>query len=572
MSNSDAVATALRAADASVEASSPVPTTSGVVSVSGGLVRELSRGLTFTDGQLGLLLSAGLFVIGAWPLALTEVPPYQDLPNHLAAVTVIGNADRYPELVFNGFFKTNAALFAWLYFVGKVTGLSLASRLFSLTVLAANAFVLPRFVLALTGSRKRMVVASLFCWPLVHNWFVSMGMLDFALAVPLSLGLLLTIDAHRKKASWRTALLVSVLGAATWYAHVFPLLVVHMLVFIEAVRQPSWRARIGALRAMAIPLLPVTALVTMALFEHFRDHVGPMTAFVHHKKLAPPWELLYNLWAEYFWGFTKLSITSIVPCFVLVYLAFKQRREAPAFFSPIALVALVVLYCFTPYKITNWYHVNSRLIPFIWLALILRVPDQLPRRLVAVLGVSAVLYSAGMGADFARLERDRERFTAGVSSVPEGAQLLPLIFKQKGTSENTRSILHAWGFYVTAKHTSAPLLFAHSRSFPVMYRTPPPVRFNQLLLENFATSMKSVQTFCESLPPMSVADCQTEYRARWAEFWAEATPRYDHLLLWEPTPDALALVPPSYSVAFRQSGLVVMAREGAAHTPTAARY
>jgi hypothetical protein len=29
-------------------------------------------------------------------------------------------------------------------------------------------------------------------------------------------------------------------------------------------------------------------------------------------------------------------------------------------------------------------------------------------------------------------------------------------------SDNTRSLLHDWGYYVTEKHTSAPLLFAHS--------------------------------------------------------------------------------------------------------------
>ena len=79
-----------------------------------------------------------LFVVGAWPLALTEVPPYQDLPNHLAAVTVIENLERYPEFVFNGFFKTNAALFAWLFVVGKVVGTKLAARLFALMVLGGQ--------------------------------------------------------------------------------------------------------------------------------------------------------------------------------------------------------------------------------------------------------------------------------------------------------------------------------------------------------------------------------------------------------------------------------------------------
>ena len=570
MPNSDAVASDLIAArdGATIEASSPVPTGSGVVTVSGGLMRELSRGWTFTDTHIALLVSAALFVLGAWPLALTEVPPYQDLPNHLAAATVIDNPGRYPEFVFNGFFKTNAALFAWLYVVGKIAGIKLAARLFALLVLAANAFVLPRFVLALTGSRNRMLVASMFVWPMVHNWFVSMGMLDFALSVPLSLGLLLAIDRQRRTPSATNALLVTALGAVTWYAHVFPLLVVHLLVLIEAARRPSWRDRVGALRSMALPLLPVMALVGMSVFEQLRDNVGSMSTVVAHGKMVPPWELAYNLWAEWFWGFTKLSITSIVPCLLLAYYGFGRRRESPMFFSPLAVVVLGLLFCLAPYRVTNWYHVNSRLIPFLWVAALLRVPDHLPKRIFAVLGLSAALYSAGMGTDFLRLESDRERFTAGVAIVPEGAKLLPLVFRHKGASDNTRSLLHAWGFYVTDRYTSAPLLFAHSRSFPVMYSTPPPVRFNDLVLENFAATMISSANFCESTRVVT-NDCRGEYRARWAEFWHDATPLYDHVLLWEPSEEALQLVPIDYGITYRQGGLVIMQRGG--NAPAASR-
>ena len=530
---------------------------------------ELSRGWTFSDRHLALLVSAALFVVGAWPLALTEVPPYQDLPNHLAAVTVIENPGRYPEFVFNGFLKTNAALFAWLVVVGKVVGTKLAARLFALMVLAANAIVLPRFVLAITGSRKRMLVASLFVWPMVHNWFVSMGMLDFALSVPLSLGLLLAIDRQRRSPTLLNAVVVTGLGAATWYAHVFPLLVVHMLVFIEAMRAPSWKERATAFRAMALPLLPVTALVGISLVEHLRDNVGPISALVHEHNIIPPWELAYNMWAEWFWGFTKLSITSVVPCLLLAYFGFVGRKQSPRFFSTAATIALVVLFCLAPYRITNWYHVNSRLIPYIWVALLLRLPDHLPRRLMAVLGVSAVLYSAGMGADFLRLERDRQRFTAGISAVPEGATLLPLVFRHKGVSDNTRTLMHAWGFYVTDKYTSAPLLFAHSRSFPVTHAAPPPVRFHELVLTNFAATMITSASFCSDTTRVLTTDCKSEYRARWAEFWHDATPLYDHLLLWEPSQEALDLVPPEYGVTFRQDGLVILER--GANAPAAQR-
>src|SRR5215831_12567849 len=99
----------------------------------GGLISRLN------DRQLALAVSAVLFAVGAWPLALTQVPPYQDLPNHLAAVTVIEHPAQYPEFVFNGFFKTNTALFAWLCVVGKMVGPLVAARLFALLVLGANA-------------------------------------------------------------------------------------------------------------------------------------------------------------------------------------------------------------------------------------------------------------------------------------------------------------------------------------------------------------------------------------------------------------------------------------------------
>lgn len=558
------------ARDATIDADSPVPTRSGVVSVSGKLVQELKRGFTLNDTQVALLVSAALFVVGAWPLALAEVPPYQDLPNHLAAVTVIENPAKYPELVFNGFFKTNAALFAWLYFVGKLTGLKVAARLFAILVLAANALVIPRFVLAMTGSRSRMLVASLFAWPFVHNWFVSMGMLDFALGVPLAFGLLMALDLRRRAPSWKSAVLVTALGAVTWYAHVFPLLVVHLLLGIELLRPShgTWSDRWALAKKMALPLLPVTALVLMSLYEHMSNNGGPMTAFVQHQRMIAPWELAYNLWAEWFWGFTKVSITSIVPAFLLLVFGLVRRRQSPTFFSPWAMLALFALYCCTPYRMTNWYHVNSRLIPFLWMGLLVRVPPDLPKRIIAVLGISAILYSAGMGYDFLRLDRDRQRFTAGIQAVPEGARMLPLIFQQKGASENTRSLLHAWGFYVTEKYTSAPLLFAHSRSFPVMHSTPPPIRFNQLVLENWAAMMKSTQNFCET-NTVVVDDCAVEYKKRWAEFWRDALPLYDHVLMWEATDEALSLVPPEYKVTYRQNGVIIFARE--TEGPTVAR-
>ncbi|MGH7272041.1 MAG: hypothetical protein ACREJ3_16550, partial [Polyangiaceae bacterium] len=59
-----------------------------------------------TDGQMALLIGAVLFLLTAWPVALVDVPPFQDLPNHLATAHIIQHLDKYPEFVFNGYFKT----------------------------------------------------------------------------------------------------------------------------------------------------------------------------------------------------------------------------------------------------------------------------------------------------------------------------------------------------------------------------------------------------------------------------------------------------------------------------------
>jgi hypothetical protein len=544
-----------------------------------GLVGS-ARALTqarLTDGQLALALSAALFVVGAWPLALTKVPPYQDLPNHLATLTVIENLKAYPEYVFNGFFKTNAALFSWLFVTSKVLGVNLAARLFALFTLAANALVLPRFVLALTGSRKKMLVASLFAWPLVHHWFVSMGMLDFSVAVPLSLVLLLGLDRHRRIAAegalssraLASAAGLVVLELLTWYAHVFPLLVVHLLVLVEALRQPGWRARMATLRALALPLLPATLLALTSLTQQLRDAVGPMSSLGVNKFVAP-WELVYNLWAECFWGYSNLSLSSLVPCIALglvglhaVAVSLRSRRPErsasyPAFFSPWAILALVVLYCFAPYKVTNWYHVNSRLIPYFWIGLLLYLPDSLPKWLIGVLGVSGLLYSAGQGIDYVRLDGERQEFTAGMEVVPEGARLLPMVFRQKGASSNTRNLLHMWGYYVVERRTSAPLLFAHSHSFPVTYREPPPVRFNHLVLEAFGPEATTPREVCRAASRFE--ECDSLFESTWKKFYADASPRFDHLLFWGATPEVLAMVPGDYHRAFERGRLVIYSR------------
>jgi hypothetical protein len=149
-----------------------------------------------------------------------------------------------------------------------------------------------------------------------------------------------------------------------------------------------------------------------------------------------------------------------------------------------------------------------------------------------------------------------------MGAVPEGAKLLPLVFRGKLTSENTRNLLHAWGYYVVEKHTSAPLLFAHSRSFAVSYRDAPDPMLNHLVLEGFAPNMGSAASMCAAMNTISVpvVDCEAEWRRRWHDFWFIAEPTFDHLLLWAAPTDVMNVLPPEYRVVYQKDELTIAAR------------
>ena len=70
--------------------------------------------------------------------------------------------------------------------------------------------------------------------------------------------------------------------------------------------------------------------------------------------------------------------------------------------------------------------------------------------------------------------------------MPEGATLLPLMFKRSKTSDFTASLTHAWGYYTVAKNTSAPLVFAVERCYPITYRDFPPRALIPPALDRFA--------------------------------------------------------------------------------------
>jgi len=512
-----------------------------------------------SDARLTALVALVLFVLAAWPLLLVDLPPFQDLPNHVATAHIIAHPDLYPQYGFNGLFKANCLLTLWFHLVGS-HGLFGAARAFAAITLAMNAIALPVFIVHFAG-RRALPVAACFVWPLVHSFSYVMGFLNFSFAFGLSLILLTVIDRQRERPTLARGAAIAALAVGLWYAHPFPLAVVGGLAALHAATRASWRARIRTGVALLAPLAPAALLALVTAQHHLVKAANTTTHAAGMISFLNPWEIVEHLWTDVSGALTRWGSMTIVPVLLLPYFAWKQRHVVRPFFTVPAVVMLLVAHALLPEMLSNWYHLNCRFVPFIWAGMAVRLPTTVPRPVAILLAACALSFSAVTGVDYVRLDRDRAEFTAGIDAVPERATLLPLLFKKKKTGEFTASLTHAWAYYTVAKNTSAPLVFAIERSYPITYREFPPAALIPPFLDRAAEMSGTPARLCKKFREIELDEaCPIIWRDLWNAFWREAEPRFSHVLTWAMPPEARAMIPARYRRVFAAGDLEIYAR------------
>ncbi len=485
-----------------------------------------------SDRSAILVVACVLFALNVWPVFIVHYLPYQDLPNHLASAAIVQKIDQFPEFEFNGLFKTNAILFAWFFYVGKVVSLNTAAKLYTVLTMALTSFALPEAVVLFAG-RTRLKSAALLMWPMIQSWFLITGMLNFALGLPLSILFLCAMHRYWDKPSWGQGILAAFFAVTGWYAHVLALGIAGLLMgmrLLQEMRAQSLRDAARRFYWIALPAIPAGILTALTAINAGKERQFTVRMGFGHSYRAP-WELIYNFWDEYFHGFSNLSITSLLPAVLVGVYLWRRRHEPIPFFSGWGLVAIVGGYVFVPHTREQWAFLAARFIPFLLIAGFLRAPESMNRWLQRTLVVCALLYSAGMGVDHVRIERDRREITAAMDVVKPGAKLLPLIFDQRGPVSNTFPMMHAWGYYTLEKGASAPLLFASSRSYALQFKEDPP----EVLRYGYSPiPMSALDIFCGGVQDLALplADCTANYLREWKRFWEGAAANFDHVLVF----------------------------------------
>lgn len=503
-----------------------------------------------------------LWLLAVWPLFVLKQLPHEDLPGHVAAAFVTDHLAAYPEYVAAHGLRTNSALLSWLHLAAPAFGYMGAARVFVMAVLALTAFGYA-FLFRIVGSRPRMWIACVFAIPLVSHWFVVMGMLNFSLSFGICLWILGLLALQRAAWSNLRGVGIAALCALAWIAHSFPLLTVGAIALLDLLhaRLRDRTALAAAWRAV-LSLVPAGLIVGLGfLLAPAVDGAGAHLAGLGKTEWLGIPQLFWMGLRNYVLGASYWGVASLVPAIVLLLVVLLRGQRRLPLFSTAALAALTAGYAFLPsFMFPIWAYFNTRFVPFLWLAMLLRVPDTLPRKWLALVAVAGVVGTAGNGLALLRMDAGVAEFRSGLPFVDKGARLLPLLFSVKSPGDNIEPVLHAWGHYAIERETSADLLWASRSVDAVQYRTLPPPRFHHDVIQNMPRAMASSESFCETLLRETSTvpdDCARAWTQAWESYLASAERRYTHVLVWDAPAPALALITKHFPTVHQQGRLLI---------------
>ena len=520
------------------------------------------RLLSNSDALLALVLCVSL----CWPLWIVSFPPYQDLYGHGATIEVIRRIGDYPEFERSGYIRSNACLTTLGALCTRFMSVPLFMKAISTATVYVTSFALLRFLRAFRQTSDLTTVLP-FLPPLAHHWFISMGMLNYSIGFAF---VLLMIASAKRSASlavssraiWPSALLA--LGA--FFCHPLPALL--GVPFALGIGYASERdARLSRRYVLGLaPLFGTAFLSCISLAIHFVSGPADRARIVGAgaaEGLAwndPLW-VLYDAFAQSLWGMTKLSASSLVAFFGLVYFAVSAGAARTNPRLRVAFLVTLAIYIVTPYQAFGVYAGSPRVLLFLWPIALLAVPAKLSRGALLVTGISAGAYVVGMNVDIFRLAKEADHVARGASVIPDRAKLLPLFFATRKASENTRNFDSISSMYVWLRRTNAVDVWDHSSAYPIVRVRPPPANMTRARLIAFEAKADPI-AFRQDCAKRGVGieGCAASLHALFGAFFAEAAPEYSHVLLWAPPTGTLEAAAPYYHAAFRDQELVVLER------------
>lgn len=186
-----------------------------------GRLKALASGFVKPLGPWWTAIFAVLSIAAVYPIWRARHPPIQDLPQHLAAISVLKN---YPDLALGQYFELHLLRTQYLAYyllaqvVSYVTGVTLANKI----LLGIAIIALPISIVALLRSLGRDTRLAVFAFGLTYNAHLVLGFFNFLAALPLVFFGLAAAVRLREKHTVKRMVTLGILLLTCFYMHVVP--------------------------------------------------------------------------------------------------------------------------------------------------------------------------------------------------------------------------------------------------------------------------------------------------------------------------------------------------------------
>jgi hypothetical protein len=375
-----------------------------------------------------LLLGAAALL----PLALVDLPPLVDYPNHLARLHIVANigadealAANY-QVVWAAMPNLAMDIVSWP-FLGMlpVETLGWLFILLTMALLVAGTLVLHR---TLHGEIGLWPSAALL---FLYNHLLIMGFLNYLFAVGLALLLFAGWIASERRPVWIRLVLFPAALVGLYFAHLFALGVYGVFVAgYELARawpdlRADWKSAVRSRLAVAWQFVPAAILVLATMPE------GAGRSFYY----GPLLQKIKVLWSPTLTYLKPIDLGVFFRVLVVLIAGLATRKLVLARAMGLPLAMLALLAAVMPFQMEGaWGHIwyaDLRLPIVIALLLVagLRPRNVGPKAMMTVICAGLVLFAAriyDLSGEWRGVDRDFAEFRAALSVIERGAAILPV--------------------------------------------------------------------------------------------------------------------------------------------------
>jgi hypothetical protein len=410
------------------------------------------------------------------PFWASELLPYQDAPQHIAAVRVLADYHT-PGFAFDKWFELDLGRLQYLGFylpaaaIAKLTGPTVAVKVMLSLIAIVTSAAFWMFLTAL-GRDRRLAV---FAPAVFHSTPLYLGFFNFIESIPVALLLLALTERELRNPTLRRAVVVAIVAAGLLWLHPSALAFTLACAVVLAVTSGE-RRRIMA-RAL-VPFLPAIFLFGAWAVQALASRDGPGAA----ARTPPHWmglkyqiydlirfgNVLAGLWDEFY-------ALALFVLFALVVAVRPRPRIDRGWRLPLLAAMTFAAYMVAPFDMGYMGYIHTRAMPFLVL-LVLASPSIAPGRTTgAILGAVVALqiaYDARLARSYRAFDREAEivEFHQVLGAAEPGKRLIALQDWTQSRVVQFQAYLHFAAYYEVLRGGRARYNFAETPWTPVRFR------------------------------------------------------------------------------------------------------